>query len=673
MWHSPLYAIDSIRLQADQWTLDNTFAKQFDLSVDLTAQGLQFKAAAEKLDLPEPYGSLHQLKLTCDAFRIKAQQWQCESGTVSFSHQKLGEQSLHFSIQSQSELSHYKLRINGLRLAESQIKLDADVTGSGWNVSISADSLVLSALTDWLPLFLNDSQLALVANWDYQGRIKLDGRFEGQAGLLQAFSLNWQAKELSFSNATGTQVAEEASLKGQGSAHSEQGQWHWQIKLDSDNGQAYSEPVFLDLKRYPLALTASGQMASDFKSIKVDQAILEQGQVLTAEASLNWQNEQLEMLHITTGPADLAKLYPIWLQPFVAGSAAAKLETSGGLSMTFDWQKSDYTLLLDFDDARLSDTQGRYELNKLNGQLGWSQTAQQVNTSLSWEAAKLFEIELGAADIQAHSVNSRLVLGQSLRLPVLDGALEISGFSLDNQAEQLYWQFEGLLTPISMQRLTSALGWPPLDGKLSGVIPTVTYQGEELKIDGALQVKIFDGTTVIRDLRMTTPFGRLPQLYANVDIRDLDLALLTNAFDFGRISGKIEGHIHDLRLSNWEPVQFDARLATPEQEPGKRRISQRAVDNLTELGGGPTGMVSRSFLGFFDDFSYQKLGLSCELNNEVCEMAGIEEAEQGYYIVKGGGGLPPWINVIGYNRRVDWAELIARLLAVRESPGPVIE
>ncbi len=95
MWHSPLYAIDSIRLQADQWTLDNTFAKQFDLSVDLTAQGLQFKAAAEKLDLPEPYGSLHQLKLTCDAFRIKAQQWQCESGTASFSHQQLGEQSFH--------------------------------------------------------------------------------------------------------------------------------------------------------------------------------------------------------------------------------------------------------------------------------------------------------------------------------------------------------------------------------------------------------------------------------------------------------------------------------------------------------------------------------------------------------------------------------------------------
>ncbi len=673
IWHSPLYAIDSIRLQAGQWTLDDTTAQKFDLSVELSAQGLRLKAAADKLDLPEPYGSLHALQLTCDAFTLKAQQWQCESGTASFSHQQLGEQRFRFSIQAQSEQRHYKLSINGLKLAESRIKLDVDVADSDWHVWVSADNVALSALAEWLPVFLNDAQLALVANWDYQGRINLDGHIEGEAGQLQAFSLDWQAKELSFSNAAGTQVAEEASLDGQSSAQLEQGQWHWQFKLDSDYGQAYSEPIFLDLKRYPLSLSASGLMASDFKSLEIEQATLEQGQVLTADARLNWQNEQLETLHITTGPADLAKLYPIWLQPFVAASPAAKLETTGRLSMTFDWQQSDYHLLLNFNDARLSDKQGRYELNKLNGQLGWSQTDQQVNTSLSWQAAKLFEIELGAADIQAHSVNSRLMLDESLWLPVLDGALEISGFSLDNQAEQLHWQFEGLLTPISMQRLTSALGWPPLEGKLSGVIPTVTYQGEELKIDGALQVKIFDGTTVIRDLRMTTPFGRLPQLYANVDIRNLDLALLTNAFDFGRISGKIEGHVHDLRLSNWEPVQFDARLATPKQEPGKRRISQRAVDNLTELGGGPTGMVSRSFLGFFDDFSYQKLGLSCELKNEVCEMAGIEEAEQGYYIVKGGGGLPPWINVIGYNRQVDWAELIARLLAVRESPGPVIE
>ena len=53
-------------------------------------------------------------------------------------------------------------------------------------------------------------------------------------------------------------------------------------------------------------------------------------------------------------------------------------------------------------------------------------------------------------------------------------------------------------------------------------------------------------------------------------------------------------------------------------------------------------------------------------------MGGVEEAEQGYYIVKG-GGLPPRINVKGYMRRVDWPELIERLKAVSNNPSPVME
>ena len=157
-----------------------------------------------------------------------------------------------------------------------------------------------------------------------------------------------------------------------------------------------------------------------------------------------------------------------------------------------------------------------------------------------------------------------------------------------------------------------------------------------------------------------------------MDMQRLDLELLTRTFDFGKISGRLNGQIADLRLLNWRPVQFDARFATASQDPGKRRISQRAVDNLSQIGGGASGVMSRSFLRFFDDFSYDKLGIRCQLNNEVCQMSGVEDDEQGYYIVKG-GGLPPWINVKGYTHRVDWPDLLSRLKAVQNSDGPIIE
>ncbi|GAB4298700.1 MAG: hypothetical protein Kow0083_11140 [Methylophaga sp.] len=670
----PLYAIDSIRLQVGHWTLDTADATQFDLSVSLTEAGVQLTASTAKLDLPEPVGRVHDLQLRCDELQFNTGQWQCQSGVASFDHDVLGQQQVHFSMTALPGKDHYQLSVSGLRLAESAIRLQANYQASDWTASLAAESLSLSALSQWLPLILNPSQLGQVAQWDYQGRLKLEIKLEGKAGQLQSTNLSWQAAELSFSNASGTQVAENLLLNGKARAKRMQGQWHWQFGVRIDSGQAYSDPVFLDLQQYPLFADARGVLAEDFSSMKIEHAELEHQGILKAEMALGWKNDGLQFLNVKTGLADLTTLYPVWLQPFVVGTALAKLDSKGKVGVDFEWQRaSDYQLQLSFDEATLVDQEGRFSLHSLDGQFGWSRTARQLNTSLQWASAKLFEVDLGAAAIQARSANSQLVLNETLLLPVLDGSLEISAFSLDNQSGQLNWEFEGLLMPISMPRLTEALAWPPLDGKLSGVIPTVSYRNGELNIDGALQIKVFDGTMVVRDLRMKTPFGSLPQLYANVDIRNIDLTLLTNAFDFGRITGRIEGYVHQLRLSNWKPVRFDAKLATPENNPGRRRISQKAVDNLTELGGGASGMVSRSFLGFFDEFSYQKLGVSCALRNEVCEMDGIEEAEQGYYIVKGGGGLPPWIHVIGYNRRVDWAELLARLLAIRDSAGPVIE
>jgi hypothetical protein len=45
-------------------------------------------------------------------------------------------------------------------------------------------------------------------------------------------------------------------------------------------------------------------------------------------------------------------------------------------------------------------------------------------------------------------------------------------------------------------------------------------------------------------------------------------------------------------------------------------------------------------------------------------MGGIENAPQGYVIVKGGG--IPAISVIGYNRQVDWRELVDRLKRITQ-------
>jgi hypothetical protein len=118
--------------------------------------------------------------------------------------------------------------------------------------------------------------------------------------------------------------------------------------------------------------------------------------------------------------------------------------------------------------------------------------------------------------------------------------------------------------------------------------------------------------------------------------------------------------VKGLEFVNWQPVHFDARIASSAGDY-PRRISQAAVQNISALGGaGAAAAIQRSFLRFFHDFRYEALGLTCRLENGVCSMGGIANAPQGYVIVKGGVGVPA-ITVMGYNRSVGWQELIQRL------------
>lgn len=82
-------------------------------------------------------------------------------------------------------------------------------------------------------------------------------------------------------------------------------------------------------------------------------------------------------------------------------------------------------------------------------------------------------------------------------------------------------------------------------------------------------------------------------------------------------------------------------------------------------------MISSTLLKVFKSFSYDRLGIRCRLDNGVCHMGGVENAERGYYIVKG-GGLPPRIDVFGFNTRVDWSTLVERLKAITRAKEAVI-
>jgi len=233
----------------------------------------------------------------------------------------------------------------------------------------------------------------------------------------------------------------------------------------------------------------------------------------------------------------------------------------------------------------------------------------------------------------------------------------------------MYVRFDAELEPISVANLSRALGWPEFQGTLSGGIPDLQLSQGVVTLGGNIHAAVFDGSVVIRDLSLRDPVGKFPRLHASIDVQNLDLAQVTSTFSFGMITGRLSGAVENLEMFDWMPESFDARFFTPPGDRSKHRISQRAVTNLSSIGGGSGGGVAAAlqggFLKFFDDFGYDRLGLSCRLANDVCTMGGVLAKNGGYYIVRGAG--LPRIDVIGSQKRVAWTRLVHQLGAIMES------
>jgi hypothetical protein len=220
---------------------------------------------------------------------------------------------------------------------------------------------------------------------------------------------------------------------------------------------------------------------------------------------------------------------------------------------------------------------------------------------------------------------------------------------------------------VDLSALCHAFGWPAFPGTLAGAIPSLRLVDDHIELDGGLSANLFDGFVDITQLSLQDPFGANPVLAADVAMRKLDLAAITSVFDFGSITGRLDGSIDGLRLVDWSPVAFKASLLAD----GGGRISQRAVNNLTSVGGGGVaGGLQGAVLKLFKTFAYKRIGLNCTLHGSVCQMSGLQPTGDGYTIVEGSG--LPHLEVIGHQTRVDWPTLVRRLRdAINGAPPEV--
>ncbi|PHS32356.1 MAG: hypothetical protein COA95_03465 [Methylophaga sp.] len=665
-------ASGNIKLSIGQWSFEDIQAQNLQFDIKLTAKGLALTAKADSLILAKPIGQVTHFSLQCDELILLAETFSCGQGTVSFRQADLGQQKLSFKVKGEPEKSKYRIKLAGLTLASASFSATLYLDKKYWRLVTQTPKLQITEFIKVASPYLQEQQREALESWQVEGNINLSADIAGRNNEISTLMVDMATTSLNVTDSESRYVTENVILGLDFSAKNNKQNWQWQTELTVDRGQAYGEPIFVDFDVTPVSLFAKGLWQQTKGDLEISTAKFHQKGVVQVFADFKGSFEKVEQLNVQIEKSNIARLYENWLQPFVLGTAVDSLNLAGSAALNYHQSADNYHVSLDLQNVFIKDELNRFSVDEVNGSVGWTNYDHQMNSSLGWEKAIMYAVQIGQSQFQAQTVSSSLTLTQPWDIPVFDGKLKINKLNLHRPGEQgAEWFFDGRLTPISMEQVSEALGWPLLHGKLSGVIPKVSYSDKHIKVDGALTVKLFEGTTVITDLKLAQPFGSLPQLYANVDLKNMNLSTLSETFDFGDISGRLEGKIRDLRLANWRPVQFDAHFATPKNDKSRHRISQKAINNLSKVGGGVGAALQRSFLRFFEDFSYKRLGLSCKLHNEVCEMSGVGEAENGYYIVKG-GGLPPRINVVGYTRQVDWSELIDRLKAVSNSSEPIV-
>lgn len=650
-------------LQIESLLRDGLDARGLSSRVQWSRAGLSLEVRAEQVTLPEPVGALKRLRVECPDLRVSRAQVRCDTARLWGDAGDLELRGAPVSLRWGRESGELTVAgpWPGWFGARGDVRAHLN-PASGWEVRADLRDIDLAVLAASprlpldLPVDLAQGTADLALDW------REGGRSEATLAI----------RDLAFSDDLGLQAGEELD----GRLHLVGDAEGWDVEAALTAGVVFVDPWFADLEAEgPLTLEARGVVADAATQVgRADALTVDYGEAFSLRGrALEFVPERGLDGVFEAEVRALEVAYDTLLSPWLVGTPLGDLETKGRMTAELEVQASTPRYArAEWSALEAEDRRGRFGIRGASGALDWSDSVPGQPGRIALEGAHLYGLPFDGFSAQVRTRPQGLELLEPTEIPILDGGLRVAAFSVQQTETGPDVQFQGGIRAISLEPLTEVLGWPRFSGQIAGMIPRVRLEDGDLNVDGRLLVQVFDGEVILRDVYIHDLFGYAPELGLSTQIQRLDLELVTRAFDVGRVQGRLSGHVNDLVMIDWSPVHMDLELMTPMDNPGRRRISQRAVENITELGGGIQAAASSIFLRFFENFSYRRLGFRCELRGDVCTASGVADRPDGGFVLVQGGGLPQ-IQVIGYNRRVDWPELIHRLATIQAGEGPTVQ
>jgi hypothetical protein len=673
----PAGAVERIRITAAQVTIEGATLEGIDATLALQpSEQATLTLTVDRTQLPESLasqtGPIGLLKLHCGDLVIREPRIACDALTTAIDVPQWLPIQFDGSFEMHTDSGNLHLTGAGPELAGQ--RLDIDITQAADDIAVAL-RLPTTSLSTLLPLLARWVDLPTDTNPTGNAVLAVDfstGPHHSRA------TLDIELSDVDFQNPEATWIGEHLALNLSADVDLSQQPLTWQTRLSGDTGQFLGGLVLLDLGHNPLAIEAHGTFDGQVLAITQWESHQQNLARMQGAAELRLNPFSLSHARVELEALQFPDAYASYLQIVLATTPFNQLTTSGHLSGALTI-RDDTPIAADLQvhDLAFNDDSRHLNVTGVDADLHW--TADEIGPPRpswrKWDSARGWGVD-GArsrVDFLAHQNDFQLL--QPARLPLFDGALVIQRLAVQNAGTpQLAGEFAAMIEPISLQPVSRALGLPEFSGTLAGTIPGLRYHDQTLELEGVIAAQVFDGTIVARNLRIGEPLSRFPQLRADLLARSVDLQRLTEVFDFGSITGRIDVDLTGLQTYGNRATAFDFSLRNTPTDRTKRRISQRAVENLSNMGGGGGvgAALQKGALKFFDTFIYDRIGLSCQLRNDVCLMNGVGAVRNdGFYIVRGWG--LPRIDIIGNQRRVDWPRLISQLgQALSNSGGFVV-
>jgi hypothetical protein len=422
-------------------------------------------------------------------------------------------------------------------------------------------------------------------------------------------------------------------------------------------GELQFGPVLAKLPVHDVVLdlgASSERGALAISHLRVDDAdALQLDGALAIDAKGNLQKLRLDHFQ-----ARFPNAYARYGQPWLDELIAPQLQMTGQLDGRVDYAGENlHSFAVHTEGLDVTSGAEPLQASGLRGDLEWSVQGEKSPTTLAWNQLVLRQFTWGPAQSRWRSRDGTLSLQAPLEWPVWKGNVRFTQFDWRPAAPKAErFDLAGHIESIDLASFNQALGWMPLAGTLDGDITSMQWVGDRYALGGGLTIKAFGGTAAVDHITVQHPLSATPALGGDVTLHQIDLAPLSDTFNFGAMSGRMDGTITGLQLAGGSPAAFKASLLAQ----GGGRISLHAANNLSIVtGGAPASGLQGAVMKLFKTANYKRMGIDVSLQNGVCTLGGLDNNASGYSIVEGTG--LPYVHVTGTQTRIDWPLLVHRL------------